>query len=1379
MAYKAYVNNSIFFSTESDVDALKLSGASVSLQAGSAGEFVFTVPPCNDFYENFNKLIDFVDVYRDDDLIFSGRVFSIQKTFDTQQKITCEGLLAVLNDSIFRPVEFDGTVHELVRAILDSHNEQVDSSKQVLAGVLTVSNDACYRAYENYDTSISRLQDLMDAFGGNMYIRKTQNGLYLDWYEGFESGCEQSINFGKNLLDLTIFDDSTDIITVLIPLGAEDEATGERLTIKSVNNNQDYILAADQYINQYGYVWGSKTWDDVTQASRLKSKGQTWLASCLTPKMQINVTAVDLADAGYSVESFRVGQSIKVVSEPHGLSGTWFDCNKQSLDLLHPENNKLSLGTTKIGYVKTQRSNSADKITEKVAAKYATQSALQIAVDNTTQIINGNKGGFKVERDTNGDGLIDEVLFMDTTDVETARNVWRINQSGWGHSSNGIDGPYTMGATLDDAFVAQFITAGYLNADLLKVGRIQGQQGSTYWDLVTGDLHIEGEFDVDKSKNFVRQPSTPYFVGDLWVTEYEPTSAVVGYAVAGRSIVGQDRSGDGTGSIMMCIYTRTTGDFNANDWALVTDYIDTSALTGLQQRMSSAELNISANTASIQLKADTSVVSDLADRVSSAEIKVDGYDGRINLLATNVEEVKTDVADKSKTFYQEPVPPYVVGDTWVTGAHEEYNAIAGVAIAGKALTGWGKDIYLCIHDRAENESYSFNDWILATEYASETQLNSVRKEIRNAEVSIDAANARIDLKADRTVVTDLATRVDAAEISIDGANARIDLKADSSTVTSLASRVTQAEIDINAAEAQISSKVSVSTYNQLANRVTTAESAITQKVNSSDYTSTEIISRINSGNNTINEAKINLTAQNIVNKINGSNQKINSTNLDISAATVVDLINNGSSTINSAKVNITAAVIADKINKGSSTISEAKITLTAQNIANKINESSVKISADRIDLEGQVSISALNSDAKSNLLKNTTVKTQFYLSTSTSSATGGSWSDTVPAWSADHYIWTRTATTKTKADGTAATTYSTAVYDQNLTRALSTAETARTNANSALSRSTYHYATCSTAAGTAAKAASCTGFSLYNGATVTVYFANANTVSAPTLNVNGTGAKPIFVKNTNITKAYYWQAKDTVTFVYNGTNWVMTESSANAVIAGWCYQNDKTLIDGGMLATGTVTTAKLYAKAVTAAKIDVDDLFSQNIEATNFHLKGGSIDISTSSATKDIIELNYGNGKLSLAPGRIQLYTNNVKRFQLLAGTLMGYNSSGEVTFGLSTNTGSITLKYPLFKIVGKSFKATLSGSAASVYWKEGTIEVTPDDGYEIVGLGGYYASCESGNAYCINVYRACVAESSAGGLKFFYGFANTGVTTQTVTLHYYLLEAYTKGTVS
>lgn len=100
------------------------------------------------------------------------------------------------------------------------------------------------------------------------------------------------------------------------------------------------------------------------------------------------------------------------------------------------------------------------------------------------------------------------------------------------------------------------------------------------------------------------------------------------------------------------------------------------------------------------------------------------------------------------------------------------------------------------------------------------------------------------------------------------------------------------------------------------------------------------------------------------------------------------------------------------------------------------------------------------------------------------------------------------------------------------------------------SSNTTRYATCSTSSGTGTKTASVTSgtFSLITGARVTVKFTNGNaSSSSPYLNINGTGAKPIYWHGSGLTSDKYWEAGAVLDFVYNGTQWEMVDAAKSTV----------------------------------------------------------------------------------------------------------------------------------------------------------------------------------------------------------------------------------------
>ena len=112
------------------------------------------------------------------------------------------------------------------------------------------------------------------------------------------------------------------------------------------------------------------------------------------------------------------------------------------------------------------------------------------------------------------------------------------------------------------------------------------------------------------------------------------------------------------------------------------------------------------------------------------------------------------------------------------------------------------------------------------------------------------------------------------------------------------------------------------------------------------------------------------------------------------------------------------------------------------------------------------------------------------------------------------------------------------------------------------------YATCSTAAATAAKVATIADgsstFSLEKGVRICVSFTYANTASAATLNVANTGAKAICWNGSALVSSQYWQAGAVVDFVYDGNGWS---------IVGVAKDNNSTNflpLSGGSL-TGSLT----------------------------------------------------------------------------------------------------------------------------------------------------------------------------------------------------------------
>lgn len=396
MRYRAYLDDSLFFDTALSDDAVCLTAAEIELTAGGAGSFTFSVPPCNTAYGTFKKLSSVVSVLRDEEEIFYGRVYSVSGEFNTVQTIVCEGYLAVLNDSIIAPFTHTSDMAGLVSAFVDAHNAHCPSFPLTL-GNIEVEDDYVYRVYAEYETAWTRLSDLVDSYGGYLAARHdTEAGIvYLDWIEEFTTSLNQTIDFGSNLIDLVQESNADGVITALIPFGAtetDDDGNETTVNIASVTDDGvDYIYDADA-VAEFGWVWGTKTWESVQYPANLLIKAREYLSEVSTSKVTITVTAVDLSMINESVESFAVGCYYKVTSEPHGIEDESFFCTDLELNLLNPSSDRLTLGSTKSGYVSQANAEARSNrlALENIIANYATNAAVTslktLVVQNTSLI---------------------------------------------------------------------------------------------------------------------------------------------------------------------------------------------------------------------------------------------------------------------------------------------------------------------------------------------------------------------------------------------------------------------------------------------------------------------------------------------------------------------------------------------------------------------------------------------------------------------------------------------------------------------------------------------------------------------------------------------------------------------------------------------------------------------------------------------------------------------------------------------------------------------------------------------------------------------------------------------------------------------------------
>ena len=462
---------------------LQLIDPVVILEMGKNGQLTFRIAPGHPHKDKIRPLKSEIIVFQDDEIIFAGRPIGDESDFYNRGKVTCEGELAYLIDSIQRPYNFTGSGAQFLRQCLDVHNSQVEPRKQFQLGNVTVPDSAAEIMRSNSDCSstLKALKSqLVDRNGGYLRIRRSGGKKYLDYVSDYGGVNSQVIRFGENLLDLTKHMKPTTIITALIPYGAtienEDPDVDEKpLDVTSVNDGKDYIY--DQAaVDTYGWIWGVQTFDDVTDPEDLLEKGWAYLQEAIALPVTLNLKAVDMSLIDVDVEQLRVGYWTQVESVPHRISKR-FMLSKKTIHLDNPGKDEVVLGQTLPTFTASTNKDQAT-ITERInRVADSTSREINRKVENATQLITGGKGGYVVldvmDPDTGKKTHPWRLLVMDTPDKETAKNVIQINKNGIGFSRTGIAGPYGNAWTIDGNLVADFITAGQMLADRIKGGTLE------------------------------------------------------------------------------------------------------------------------------------------------------------------------------------------------------------------------------------------------------------------------------------------------------------------------------------------------------------------------------------------------------------------------------------------------------------------------------------------------------------------------------------------------------------------------------------------------------------------------------------------------------------------------------------------------------------------------------------------------------------------------------------------------------------------------------------------------------------------------------------------------------------------------------------------
>ena len=612
------------------------------------------------------------------------------------------------------------------------------------------------------------------------------------------------IEYGKNLTSLEEDGDISGIYTAILPYAVTTDANDNEVVITL--SEQVLPITDSTLVHPKTLIKDFTDFFDTDEAfteENLRAKAQTYLENnplgTETPTIKVSFEPL-WKQAEYSALLERVCLCDRVTIR-HAILGVTATAKVISTvyNTLAEKYVSITLGSAKSTLLNTISENKSaiDSATNKVNRL---PSLMTHAIDNASKLITGQSGGYVV---LNGDenGQPYELLVMDAPTIDKAVNIWRWNVGGLGFSKKGYNGPYETAITADGAIVADFITSGTLVANIIKAGIISSKDGSSYWNIDTGEIVIKA---------------------------YATSASLDGAIKTVNERAAQiENSVNGLSSTVTAVTTRVTNAENdidniEGDITAIEKNVSslTQTATQIEARVTTNETNISSlsvEQGKIKTRVSTAEgdISSLEQTATSLTTRITNTEGDVSAIEQNVSSITTRVTTAEGNI--STLTTDVNGiKTRVTNAEGDISSIEQnvTSITTRVSTAEG------------------NISTLTTNVTSITaRVATAEGDISSLETSVTGITARVtsaegDISSLETSVTGITSRVSTAEgnissltTSVNGISTRVstaegNISSITQSVSSLETRVESAEGDISTLEqtttslsASVSSKI--------------------------------------------------------------------------------------------------------------------------------------------------------------------------------------------------------------------------------------------------------------------------------------------------------------------------------------------------------------------------------------------------------------------------------------------------------------------------------------------------------------------------------------------------------------------------------------------
>ena len=399
--------------------------------------------------------------------------------------------IAGVNTFYAEHISYELNSNPICQPVIEGKNPQ-QAIEQVLSQAAVPNN---YTAWSDIQTRNSTSVDdvvsvrkmlggvegsILDTWGGEYQFDNFTIKLWKS--RGKDTG--ETIRYGKNLITAEQEKNIANTVTAIFPYARykKDETSEEEILVK-LSEGIIKTPNADRYarLKCEPVDFSDKFKDGVVITEDMLRKIATAYAQSGIDEPSISIKAsfqdmnrikgnenlatfnsIDLCDTvTVIIEKLGIDVKAKVVSYTYNV--------------LKERAESVEIGETRTNLTKqitAESKEQADRIIKTATFSEKLEASLKQRIADTTAAITGNSGGYVVLYPPENP---QEIFVMDTPDTKTAKNVWRWNKAGLGHSSNGVNGPFNVAIQQDGTIIADFIGAGELDGMLIKAGTVKAE----------------------------------------------------------------------------------------------------------------------------------------------------------------------------------------------------------------------------------------------------------------------------------------------------------------------------------------------------------------------------------------------------------------------------------------------------------------------------------------------------------------------------------------------------------------------------------------------------------------------------------------------------------------------------------------------------------------------------------------------------------------------------------------------------------------------------------------------------------------------------------------------------------------------------------------